>query len=94
MAVLVGGSQLLPGSHRGRNTLTFGYYVGKPYRIAATVRGRHVSAHFEAWSEDPSVTVFWFSPAEAGPGDRMTGLTAYDRHGEQMVSGNPSFRAG
>jgi hypothetical protein len=96
------GSALAPGFHvgelsqnlNGRDTLTFGYYVGRPHRIAAKVRGKQVSAGFKAWSEDPSVTVFWFNLTDAGPDTAVTGLTAYDSRGEKMVSGNPGFGVG
>jgi hypothetical protein len=96
------GSALAAGFHEGegsqnidgRNTLTFGYYVGKPYRIGAKVHGKTVSAHFKAWSQNSSVTVFWFSTADAGPGQAVTGLAAYDRQGGKLPAGNPRFGLG
>jgi hypothetical protein len=93
---------LQPGFHEGegaqnidgRTTLTFGYYIGKPYRISAKVQGKPVSAHFKAWSADPSMTVFWFGPSDAGVEQAVIGMAAYDRRGKKMVAGNPAFGLG
>jgi hypothetical protein len=96
------GSGLAPGFHEGegvsnlddRDTVAFGYYVGKPKTIRAKADGRPVSAHLGTWSRNPSVTVFWFSPGDIGPGTKVTGLTAYDGQGKKMVSGRPGFGMG
>jgi hypothetical protein len=96
------GRALAPGFHEGegpqnldgRDTLAFGYYVGKPYRIVAKVHGKQVSARFRSWSENPAVTVFWFRTADAGPDAAITGLAAYDRQGQKLIAGNPTFGLG
>jgi len=96
------GSDRAPGFHSGetptniggRTTPAFGYYVGKPYRITAVLHNKTVTATQRAWSIDPSVVVFWFDPAEVGLGASLTHLTAYDRLGKKLASGNPSLGAG
>jgi hypothetical protein len=98
----VTGSALAPGFHGGeasqvvdgRTTLTFGYYVGEPSRIQAKAEGRTITARTGVWSQDPSVTMYWFSTADAGPDARVTGVTAYDRRGKELPSGNAGFGVG
>jgi hypothetical protein len=62
----------------------FGYYVGPARKI---VSGK-VTAQQQAWSEDPSVIVFWFDPADAPQGFTAKALTAYDKGGDKLPVGN------
>ena len=71
----------------------FGYYAGPAKRITVTVDGKVVAARLVPWSLDPDITVFWFSPADVKPGDRITAPAAYDAAGGQLPKGNPRIFA-
>jgi hypothetical protein len=78
----------------GRDTPAFGYYAGGAKSIIGTVRDRKVSAHVAPWSEDPSVTVFWFTLADVPAQAQVTGIAAYDRTGKKLPSGSSGFGVG
>ncbi|GAB1641923.1 hypothetical protein [Krasilnikovia sp. MM14-A1259] len=98
----VEGSDRTPGFHAvqgameadGRTTLAFGYYVGSPATITGRAGGRTVTAHRAVWSEDPSVTVFWFTPHDVAPRAKLDDLTAKDARGEILPKGNASVGVG
>jgi hypothetical protein len=98
----VKGSDRAPGFHAntatqnldGRDTPAFGYYAGGAKSIIGTARGHKVTAHVAPWSEDPSVTVFWFPLAEVPAGTPVTGIAAYDRTGKKLPSGSSGFGVG
>jgi hypothetical protein len=69
---------------------TFGYYVGPATKITAKAGGRTVTAKRAAWSEDPRVVFFWFAPAD----QQLTGLTAYDKSGRKLATGNSGVGVG
>jgi hypothetical protein len=72
----------------------FGYYVGPATRITVIADGREVTAQQAPWSEDPSVIVFWFDPAQAAPDKELLDLTAYDKDGKKLPAGNNHFAVG
>jgi hypothetical protein len=78
----------------GKATLAFGYYAGPATRITVKVAGRRVTAKLGAWSEDPSIVLFWFTPEQVRPGAELSALTAYDRDGTKLPGGNASFAVG
>ncbi|GAB1693248.1 hypothetical protein [Krasilnikovia sp. M28-CT-15] len=96
MANDVEGSDRTPGFHSvtsamtidAGTTLAFGYYVGSPATITARAGGRMVTAGMAAWSEDPSVTVFWFRPRDVTPDTKLTRLTAKDAQGRVLPAGD------
>jgi hypothetical protein len=85
------GSDRSPGFHAVQGSMqidagkspTFGYYVGPVARITAKAGGKTVAAKHAVWSEDPSVTVFWFDPAAGTPKD----IRAYDKDGNRLPGG-------
>ena len=90
------GSDRSPGFHAvslsqvvgGVTMPAFGYYAGPAAKITGTSDGRVVGARQARWSEDPSVTIFWFDPASVRPGTELTRLTAYDRNGKTLPAGD------
>jgi hypothetical protein len=91
MANEVKGSDRAPGFHAVQGGMqidagkspTFGYFVGPVARITAKAGGKTVAAKHAVWSEDPSVTVFWFDPATGTPKD----IRAYDKDGNRLPGG-------
>ncbi|RZU49170.1 hypothetical protein EV385_0906 [Krasilnikovia cinnamomea] len=98
----VEGSDRAPGFHAVQRamtidagtTLTFGYYVGSPATITARAGGRTVTAERAVWSEDPSVTVFWFRPRDVTPNTKLTKLTAKDAQGRVLPAGDTTVGVG
>ncbi len=90
------GSDRGPGFHaveggivtNGVAVPEFGYYVGPAAKITAAVGGRRIQAHHATWSEDSSVVVFWFDPADVKPGTDATHLAAYDANGRALPAGD------
>jgi hypothetical protein len=92
-----GGRRMSPGFHAvragtildGRTTPTFGYYAGDAYKITArdTKTGTQVNAHLTAWSSfdgPEQAQIFWFDFTQGRQPMTLTGLTAYDRQGNQL----------
>jgi hypothetical protein len=77
----------------GENTPAFGYYVGPATRITASAGGKTITAGHAAWSDDPSVVMFWFDPAKIN-GGRLTKLQAFDRDGRRLYGKNSEFGVG
>jgi hypothetical protein len=77
----------------GEDVPAFGYYVGPATRITVTAGKKTVAAGVAAWSEDPSVVIFWFDPAEIR-GAKLTKLAAFDRNGRRLYGGNAQFGVG
>ncbi|BFU43569.1 hypothetical protein [Krasilnikovia sp. MM14-A1004] len=98
----VDGSDRSPGFHAVQRamtidagtTLTFGYYVGAPATITARADGRTVIAERAVWSEDSSVTVFWFRPRDVTPSTKLSRLTAKDAQGRVLPAGDTSVAVG
>jgi hypothetical protein len=94
----VTGSDRSPGFHAvqaptetsGVRVPEFGYYVGPAVRITGSVGGRPVEAKQAVWSEDATVVLFWFDPADAPAGSEPSGLTAWDAAGQALPAGNAS----
>jgi hypothetical protein len=92
------GSDREPGFHavqaamnvEGDDFPLFGYYIGPAKKI---VSGKLVAKQ-QAWSEDPSVIVFWFDPSKTPDGFKAKALTAYDRAGDRLPTGNRSVGVG
>jgi hypothetical protein len=80
-------------SIEGDDIPAFGYYVGPATKITAG-RGEKVTARQAQWSEDPSVVLFWFDPADVPDGFRVTSLTAYDKDGDKLAAGNNTAGVG
>jgi len=84
---------LEPGFHpiMGGNSETgvfvpaFGYFVGDAARIDAVVSGKLVQARCARWSEDPSVTAFWFPPGLVPSADLLTRPIAYNALGKPLA---------
>jgi hypothetical protein len=97
MANEVEGSATAPGFHAVsgsmnvdyRDTPTFGYYAGPAAKITAKIGGRTVTASQAAWSENPSVVVFWFAPKST-----IENLTAFDAAGKKLPTGNSEVSVG
>jgi hypothetical protein len=70
----------------GLDSPAFGYFVGSPARITASVKGHLASAHLAAWSKDPQVVFFWFDLKDFAPGMPVGELTAYDRNGRKLAT--------
>jgi len=83
-----------PMTVEGRATLAFGYYSGPATRITVQASGKRIDAMRAAWSEDPSIVLFWFPPELVKPGGKPSGLTAYDRDGGKLPAGHPTFSVG
>ncbi|UQU66932.1 hypothetical protein COUCH_11935 [Couchioplanes caeruleus] len=97
------GSDRAPGFHspegpmevNGVPTPAFGYYAGPGVaKITVTTKGRQVQARTAVWSEDPSIVVFWFDPAEIKPGAALTKLSAFDKDGGLLTGSGASFGVG
>jgi hypothetical protein len=96
------GSDRAPGFHALQAPMiigngpvpAFGYYVGDAARITVTADGRQVTARQAVWSEDPSVTLFWFTLDRVGPGADLGKAGAYDRNGRRLTPGNAEFGVG
>jgi len=78
----------------GVRTLTFGYYSGAAARITVLADGKPVDAHHAAWSEDPSIIIFWFDPEQVTPDMTLKSLTAYDSNGRTLPAGDNRFGIG
>ncbi|PRX18422.1 hypothetical protein [Actinoplanes italicus] len=97
MANEVEGSATAPGFHAVsgsmnvdyRDTPTFGYYAGPAAKITAKIGSRTVTASQAAWSENPSVVVFWFAPKST-----IKNLTAFDAAGKKLPTGNSEVSVG
>ena len=98
MANEVEGSDRAPGFHavqgsmnvNGRQTLTFGYYVGPAEKITGKAHGKQVTAGLATWSEDSSVHFFWFAPSVQEVGH----LVAFDKSGEKLPTGDATIGVG
>lgn len=77
----------------GDDIPTFGYYVGPATKITAG-KGKKVTARQVQWSEDPLVVLFWFDPADVPEDFQATSLTAYDKDGATLVTGNNAVGVG
>lgn len=96
------GSARAPGFHAaqqamvvdGQTTLAYGYYAGDAAKITAQANGDRVEARHAVWSEDPSIVVFWFDPAQVKPATKLSGLTAYDSGGRTLPAGEAHFSVG
>lgn len=97
------GSDRSPGFHspeapmevNGIVTPAFGYYAGAgAVKITVVADGRRVQARTAVWSEDPSIVVFWFDPAEVKPDAELTKLTAYDKEGRILPGAGTGFAVG
>ena len=92
------GSDRAPGFHavqgsmnvNGRQTPTFGYYVGAAKKITAKAHGKTLTAGQSTWSEDPSVRIFWFAPMVSG----IEKLTSLDKNGKRLPAGNAGVGVG
>jgi hypothetical protein len=62
----------------------YGYFVGDPATITATVDGRSVAASTAASSVDPSVIVFWFDNTTVTADSNLTAVSAYNAAGNQI----------
>jgi len=78
----------------GRTTLAYGYYSGAATRITVLADGKLLEAHHAAWSEDPSIIVFWFDPTQITPDTNLQSLTAYDSNGRTLPAGRNDFAVG
>jgi hypothetical protein len=90
------GSSREPGFHAvsgsmvidvGRSPV-FGYYVGPAAKIVGGKGDSMRVAEQAAWSEDPSIVLFWYDPKDLPKGWKATGLTAYDEAGTKLPTGN------
>jgi hypothetical protein len=98
----VEGSDRAPGFHglemamvvNDRPTPAFGYYVGAARRITVVADGRTVRARQAAWSEDPSVILFWFDLKKVKPTSKVGKASAFDRDGRKLPAGNAGFAVG
>ncbi|MFD5091725.1 hypothetical protein ACFWMR_14060 [Amycolatopsis thailandensis] len=70
---------------RGAFVPVFGYFAGGAARITSTVRGKPVEAKVVPWSEDPSVSIFWFDGAQVESAGVLTPLIAYDVRGQRLT---------
>jgi hypothetical protein len=86
--------QLAPGFHVPERAYTledgieqpaFGYFVGTPAKITGTVDGKTVLAERAVWSNNKSVTVFWFDNTKVTGNTKLTTVTAYDAAGKQTA---------
>ena len=73
----------------GEDIPPFGYYVGAAAKITAKVKGRTVRAGQAAWSEDPSVVLFWFPPKS-----QLSSLAAFDREDGLLPAGKAKVTVG
>jgi hypothetical protein len=73
----------------GRDTLTFGYYVGAATKITAKSHGKTVIAKQATWSQDRSVVFYWFAPKTSA-----SGLKAYGSDGRALTTGNSGIGVG
>ena len=73
----------------GRDTLTFGYYVGAATKITAKSHGKTVIAKQATWSRDRSVVFYWFAPKTSA-----SGLKAYGSDGRALTTGNSGIGVG
>jgi hypothetical protein len=73
----------------GRDTLTFGYYVGAATRITAKAHGKTLTAKQAVWSQDKSVVFYWFPPKSS-----VSGLKAYGSNGRALTAGNTGIGVG
>ena len=95
------GPSRAPGFHavsgamnvEGDDIPAFGYYVGPATKITAG-KGQKVTARQARWSEDPSVVLFWFDPADVPEGFRVSSLTAYGKDGDKLTTGNNAVGVG
>ncbi|GAA0794822.1 hypothetical protein [Spirilliplanes yamanashiensis] len=69
-------------------TPAFGYYAGPAATITARGKGGTVTAKQAVWSEDSTVVVFWFDPAEVGRNFMPKDLTAFDAAGAKLPTGD------
>ncbi|GAA5162943.1 MULTISPECIES: hypothetical protein [Amycolatopsis] len=84
-AALKPGFRVLDGGSEQEPRLpVFGYYVGPASRITTTVGARTVQARQALWSQDPSVVIFWFPPADVPSDTVLTPPRAYDATGAQL----------
>ena len=94
MANEASGSDRSPGFHavqsgariEDRQTPTFGYYVGVITKITAKAGGKTVTAKRALWSDDQTVTVFWFDPGAGA----LSNFIAYDKAGKAIPGGTVS----
>jgi hypothetical protein len=93
----VSGSDKAKGFHAGqggmnvdgRDTLTFGYYVGAATKITAKSHGTTITAKQATWSQDRSVVFYWFAPKTS-----VSGLKAYGSNGRALTTGNSGIGVG
>jgi hypothetical protein len=92
------GSDRSPGFHAVQGAMnvdggdfpTFGYYAGPARKIAS---GR-VTAKQAVWSEDSSIVIFWFDPADVSAGFTAKNLTAFDASGKRLPTGSNGVGVG
>jgi hypothetical protein len=77
----------------GDDIPAFGYYVGPAAKITAG-KGEKVTARQARWIGDPSIVLFWFDPADVPDGFRVSSLTAYDKDGDKLKTGNNAVGVG
>ncbi|EME60037.1 hypothetical protein [Amycolatopsis decaplanina] len=70
---------------RGTFVPVFGYFAGSATRITSTVRGKPVEAKVVPWSEDPTVSIFWFDGSQVESAGVLTPLVAYDARGQRLT---------
>ncbi|MEV7549636.1 hypothetical protein AB0N89_08440 [Amycolatopsis sp. NPDC089917] len=70
---------------RGAFVPVFGYFAGEAARITSTVRGKPVEAKVVPWSEDPTVSLFWFDGSQVESSGVLTPLIAYDARGQRLT---------
>lgn len=63
----------------------FGYFVGNPAKITGQVAGKSVTAHKVAWSENASVTVFWFDNEKVTGATTLSAVSAFDAAGNLIA---------
>lgn len=85
MAMELGGGMQVPA---------FGYYAGPAAKITVVADGRTVRAQQAAWSEDPSIVLFWFPLKQVKPTSAVGKASAYDGNGGKLPAGHPTFAVG
>jgi hypothetical protein len=92
------GSDKAPGFHavqgamnvEGGDFPTFGYYAGP----AAKITSGEATAKQAVWSEDSSIVIFWFDPADVSGGFTAKNLKAFDASGTKLPTGNNGVGVG
>jgi hypothetical protein len=90
------GSDVAPGFHAVEAPTTvneqaipeFGYYAGPAVKITGKVGGRTIRADTARWSVNPAIVIFWFAPRDDPGAREVTGLAAFNVHGERLPAGH------